>query len=420
MKSKLYSILTLLFISIAFLQAQDYLISFAGSGAISTVATVKVENLTQGTEITMNGSEILHLKNVITVIESYYEDINQRISFSPNPMIDYSLIKFNLPEDGQTTTGLYDITGRQIFQIQEYLNKGQHSYRIQGINNGFYIAKVISDRYSVSGRLLCSGSYKGDPKIIYESTGVTDKKEYCLKGISTETVMQYNTGDRLKLTGISDIYSTVITDVPAGSKTMTFNFIACTDGDGNNYPILQIGTQIWMAENLKTTKYNDGVLIPNVAEISGWGSLTTPAYCWYNNESGGKDIYGALYNWFAVNTAKICASGWHVPSDAEWTTLADYLGSLTAAGGKLKETGTKHWNNPNTGATNEFGFTALPGGYRNYDEKFYEVGNFGYWWSSTPGSSSNAWYYSMNRYLTSIYRTIYYRVNGFSVRCLKD
>ena len=160
---------TLVFISAFFLssvQAQDYLISFTGSGASITVATVKVENLTQGTELTISGSDILHLKNGITGIESYSEDSNQRISFSPNPMTDYTLIRFNLPEDGQTTTSLSDITGRIILQIQDYLNKGQHTYRIQGINYGFYIAKVVSNRYSVSGRLLCSGSQKGDQKLL--------------------------------------------------------------------------------------------------------------------------------------------------------------------------------------------------------------------------------------------------------------
>ena len=122
MKIKLYYILIISAFCLTSLRAQDYLISFAGSGASTTVATVKVENLTQGTELTVSGGDILHLKNVITGIDSYLEDSNQRISFSPNPMTYYTLIRFILPEDGQTTTSLYDITGRQILQIQEYLD----------------------------------------------------------------------------------------------------------------------------------------------------------------------------------------------------------------------------------------------------------------------------------------------------------
>jgi len=419
MKLKLYTLVFLSALFLTSLQAQDYLISFEGSGASATVATVKVENLTQNTELTMNGSDILHLKNVITGINSYIEDSNQRISFSPNPMIDYSLIKFNLPEDGQTTTSLYDITGMIILQIQDYLNKGHHTYRIQGLNNGLYIAKVTSNRYSLSGRLLCSGSQIGDPKIIYENVGATEKKEYDSKGISAETVMQYNAGDRLKLTGISDIYSTIITDVPIESKTITFNFITCTDGEGNNYPIVQIGTQIWMAVNLKTTKYNDGTAIPLETDLI-WYYLTTPAYCWYHNdEATYKNTYGALYNWYTVNNGKLCPSGWYVPTDADWTTLTTFLGGESIASGKLKETGTTHWNSPNAGATNMTGFTALPGGTRSgpYSE-FFNVGLAGVWWSSTE--SAPKVYYRVMDYNTILAgRISTSKTEGFSVRCLK-
>ena len=116
--------------------------------------------------------------------------------------------------------------------------------------------------------------------------------------------------------------------------------------------------------NLKTTKYNDGTSIPNVTNDTSWSNLTTGAYCWYNNDVSYKNPYGALYNWYAVNTGKLAPKGWHVPSDAEWTTLITYLGGESIAGGKLKEAGTTHWLSPNTEATNSTGFSALPGGRR--------------------------------------------------------
>jgi len=147
------------------------------------------------------------------------------------------------------------------------------------------------------------------------------------------------------------------------------NYGTMTDQDGNVYKTVTIGTQTWMAENLRTTKYNDGTIIPNVIDGEEWTIQTTGVYCTYNNTFNTDTIvaYGHLYNWYTVNTGLLAPEGWHVPTDAEWTTLTDYLGGEDIAGAKLKETGITHWNRPNElETTNETGFTALPGGYRNF------------------------------------------------------
>jgi uncharacterized protein (TIGR02145 family) len=195
------------------------------------------------------------------------------------------------------------------------------------------------------------------------------------------------------------------------------------DQDGNNFGIVTIGNQTWMAENLKTTKYNDGTAITNVTVNETWATLGTEAYCWYGNDIANKAIYGALYNWYAVNTGKLCPAGWHVPSKAEWTTLINNLGGSSYAGGALKETGTTHWKPSNTGATNEVGFTALPGGYRGYnDGLFYSNGNSGFWWSSSssyewPGQALYQGMYYINSYVEDDddLQTL-----GLSVRCLRN
>jgi uncharacterized protein (TIGR02145 family) len=189
--------------------------------------------------------------------------------------------------------------------------------------------------------------------------------------------------------------------------------------DGNKYSAVKIGNQVWMAENLKTTKYNDGTDIPFVA--SGWDALTTPGYCWFDNDepANGK-TYGAIYNWHTVNTGKLCPSGWHVPTNAEWTSLSTYLGGESVAGGKLKKDGTLLWNPPNTGATNETGFTADPGGFRNTAGAFLNLGNYGYWWSSTEYSGTEAYYRSMAYDNGNVNRADHQKTVGFSVRCLKD
>jgi len=205
-----------------------------------------------------------------------------------------------------------------------------------------------------------------------------------------------------------------------------------TDVDGNTYSSIKIGTQVWLAENLKTTKYNDGSKITLVTDNNSWANLFTEAYCWYNNDQlTYGNTYGALYNWYAVNTGKLCPTGWHVPSDDEWKTLEINLGMTQAEanihgsrgtdeGGKLKETGTMHWNSPNTGATNESGFTALPGGYR-ITGSFFNNGYWGIWHTtSTELISDNGWTREMFHNQAKIWRRNGGKDGGFSVRCLRN
>jgi uncharacterized protein (TIGR02145 family) len=191
--------------------------------------------------------------------------------------------------------------------------------------------------------------------------------------------------------------------------------------DGETYKTVKIGTQTWMAENLKTTKFNDGTFIPFVTDNTEWSNLTTPGYCWYNNnEAAYKATYGALYNWHTVSTGKLCPTGWHVPSDVEWTTLTSFLGGGSVALDKLKEIGLTHWLTRNTGATNETSFTALPGGYRGYDGTFGGVGDYSGWWSSTELSSASAFAREMGYGYTDVKRLNGDKLDGFSVRCLQD
>ncbi|MCX6309302.1 MAG: hypothetical protein NTY32_10900, partial [Bacteroidia bacterium] len=209
------------------------------------------------------------------------------------------------------------------------------------------------------------------------------------------------------------------------------------DIDGNLYNTVAIGTQVWMVENLKTTKYNDGKAIPLVTDDAAWGDLSTPAYCFYNNDAANKTIYGALYNWYTVNTGKLAPAGWHVPTDAEWTTLENnlivngYNYDGTTTGNKIATSlaATILWNTYTTVGTigndliknNTSGFTALPGGYRNYNSSFYFIGYYGYWWSSSVENSTT---YAWPRYLyynfAFLGRSSYPLIYGFSVRCVKD
>jgi uncharacterized protein (TIGR02145 family) len=175
-----------------------------------------------------------------------------------------------------------------------------------------------------------------------------------------------------------------------------------------------------MKENLKVTKYRNGDAIGTTT-----GSISNDSsskYQWaYNDNESNATTYGRLYTWYAVtDTRGLCPTGWHVPTDAEWTTLTDYLGGSNVAGGKLKEAGTTHWFSPNTSADNSSGWTALPGGYRDYDGSFHLMGSSGSWWSATELDATFAWY----RYLSYVYgdasRAYIYEYYGSSVRCLGD
>jgi uncharacterized protein (TIGR02145 family) len=209
--------------------------------------------------------------------------------------------------------------------------------------------------------------------------------------------------------------------VPLADKIISVYLNGVMDSDRNYYKVVTIGTQIYMAENLKTTRYIDGTAVPFVTDKTVWNTINTPGYCWYNDASTYKDTYGALYNWYAVNTGKLCPTGWHVPTYDEWKILENYIGGSTS-GYKLRETGTIHWLAPNDG-TNESGFTGLPGGWRNTDpingSLFSGLGNDGAWWSSTEYSTTfvNDWYIGNSIGISFGYDN---KQNGLSVRCLKD
>jgi uncharacterized protein (TIGR02145 family) len=202
----------------------------------------------------------------------------------------------------------------------------------------------------------------------------------------------------------------------AGSNSTS----TCIDYDGNAYPTFQIGTQVWMAENLRVTHYKNGDVIPEVTDGGAWAALTTGAYCWYENSQLTNAKYGTLYNWHAVNDSRgLCPAGWHAPSDAEWTTLTTYLGGEIFAGGKLKSESAL-WDSPNTDATNSSGYTGLPGGVRDFGGEFYNVGLYGYWWTSTEYDDDRACSIDLYYFSARVYQHNIIKEDGFSVRCLRD
>ena len=203
-------------------------------------------------------------------------------------------------------------------------------------------------------------------------------------------------------------------------KTSAIDVGTMTDIDDNDYNTITIGTQVWMKENLKTTHYSDGTLIPLVTDNYVWGTLSTPGYCWYNNDQIGYNKYGIIYNGYTVETGKLCPTGWHVPTEDEWVSLVNNLGGTDIAGGKLKEIGTTDWINPNMGATNDIGFSALPGGTHSENNEFWYLGQYAMWWTSSSESSTRLTYILIGNSSTRISIDNTGKRYGFSVRCLKN
>ena len=290
------------------------------------------------------------------------------------------------------------------------------SATLNGIVNANDISTTVTFEYWTENSEISSSPATPSPVTGADNTVVSAD----ITGLDAGTTYYF----RVKAESIQGIaYSDVFTFT-------TYKTDAITDIDGNYYNIVTIGDQTWMAENLKTTRYNDGTEIPLVTDKGAWENLATPGYCWYNNDQATfGNTYGALYNWYVVDAASnggknVCPTGWHVATDAEWSTLASFVDpTLSVSGGMLKEAGTTHWDSPNTGATNESGFAALPGGFRNNYGQFSEngnIGNIGYWWTSTESSSGYAYIRGMD-YMTPYVSTAgLLTVFGNSVRCIKE
>jgi uncharacterized protein (TIGR02145 family) len=216
--------------------------------------------------------------------------------------------------------------------------------------------------------------------------------------------------------------------IPAINFNPSITYGNMKDQEGNTYKTVTIGSQVWMAENLRTMVYRNGDPITNISDDIQWKNLTSGAYCCYDNSTKNSKIYGCLYNWYALNDNRnIAPVGWHVPSDSDWKTLTDYLGGVNESSVKLKETGINHWRSE-TGATNESGFTALPGGYRgqitfggaDLGYNYAWQGTFCFWWTSTDTLSTYAFERGLNDILNRVENGYAPKDHGNSIRCVKN
>jgi len=420
MKTTTLFVLSLLLVASLPGFALDYTITFTGSGASTTVDSVIVQNLTKGTKVTVLAGNVLNL-TVATAVEQVSSN-DEFIRIYPNFVEGKSTVSFFAKQAGSTQINVISLDGKKIAGITENLQTGVNSFQLS-LPNGSFVIQVIGNEYSYTTKMINQGAPLIKPEIVYigsvkPTSSSSQKSKSSTLGTTT---MSYTVGDQLLYKAVSGNYSTIVTDKPTESKTTNFGFVDCTDAAGNHYTIVTIGTQTWMASNLRVTHYSNGESITNLTVDADWAGATFAAWCDYSNTAANGTKYGHLYNWYAASdTRNIAPVGWHVPTDAEWTTLTTYLGGESVAGGKLKEAGTLNWASPNTAAINETGFSALPGGLRYSDGTFYYIGNDGAWWTAGESNASYAWYRYMSCSRSSVYRNYDGKADGFSVRCLRD
>jgi len=421
------------------LYAQDYKISFAGTGESSIIDSIEVENINTGEIVAFPGNQVLQLREDKTGINNWNNDNNEHLLVYPNPSTENSIIEFTLPSSGKVHVAIFDLPGRKLASTSSEMNAGLHSFIIKGLGKGIYSIGVYTSKFSCTGKFLSNSPSGSKPEICYKSFRELSIAPANLKSAKADVVLQYKNGDRLKITGKSGIYKTVLTDVPNQSKELKIPFIKCIDADGNNYSVVKIGDQIWMAENLKYLP-----VVNDNQEFEFNGNCSRPGYGVYGYD--GSDVntaksqtnyttYGVLYNWFAVNSGNICPVGWHVPTANEWTVLNDFLcnnaygyegngddiaKSLTSTSGWLASSEPGTVGN-DQGFNNSSGFSALPGGYRFNGSKFNNIGFAGNWWSASSGASNNtAWYRFLIYDRSNFCESYHGSKDGFSVRCLRD
>ena len=322
------------------------------------------------------------------------------------PLNTIDSITYTIPNPGNlatiTTTATTSITGSTAVSGGNVSNDGGTLVTQRGI------CYSTSPSPTTANTTIISGS--GTGSFTSNLTSLTASTTYYVRAYATNSAGTAY-GNEVSFT------------TTAGGGGIVTNPGAGVTFDGYTYASIVLGNgQEWMAENLRTTTYANGDPIPNVIGTTQWSSLTTGAWAHFSNDSQYENPYGKLYNWYTVDDPRnVCPTGWHVPADAEYTLLQDYLGGESIAGGKMKSTGTQYWLSPNTDATNESGFSGLPGGYRNGGGVFNDIGNLGYWWSSTVFGQTNPWTRFLSRDTGSVYMDYSNpKPYGFSVRCLRD
>jgi uncharacterized protein (TIGR02145 family) len=425
------------------LSAQTITITFEGdlNGEPTPLDSILVMNLTQGGDTT-----IYFPDNVLVLASTRVGELADvvlgPVVCAPNPFMGSTEITVRNSGGGEMLVMVHDALGRELAVHHVAAAPGVHRFRFTASNAGSHVISVVQNGELRTARVhAMEGSAGGTSTIGYlGSTGSSGSFR------SGRSVFSWMPGDELRYIGYANdgsvLVSAAIDEVPTASATRTFLLrtgAVCaesptlTDVEGNVYRAVRIGNQCWMAENLRTGTYRNGIGIPNVINGTSWMQMTSAGCCSLENNTSNDAVHGKIYNGFVAANPNICPFGWHMPTDAEWQQLELALGMLPGqvsqtgergaaqnVGGKLKSASL--WTNPNNGATDAVGFAGVSTGFRTYvfDGGFYSLGTGAYWWSSTTDGSGGYWSRSLANITTSIGRNLILDRMGYCIRCVQD
>ena len=419
----------LLFASVTLGQRSAISLSFTGTagGHYAQLDKVDIRNLNKNCDTTLYWPDtVLYIYPVGMKNLPPFSGEFQVFQNVPNPVRETTKILLYLPEKGKVMIDVSLLSGRQVAFFSQELRRGYHSFSFTPGSAETFIFTASCNAVKKSIKIV-SSPVRPSPGCILTYNGA-ENEPVSLKSVAMPGAFTFLPGDTLLFIGYYDTLTTAFQDAPAGDKMYTFNFpstgMSCPGMPalsymGQTYNTVQIGTQCWLRENL-----NIGTRIDNTLDQTDNGILEK--YC-YNNDTLNCAVYGGLYQWnemmqysTTAGAKGICPDGWHLPTDAETSTLTTYLGGESIASGKMKEAGTAHWLPPNTNGTNSSGFTAIPGGARDYNQLFSNINQFAYFWSSSQYDATKA--FARDLYYNSqyVWRFSYYETAGFSARCLKD
>lgn len=432
---KVLSISLLFFLLSIILYAQEVKIPFRPKVPGEHIDSILVTNQSTLEKVKLQGSDTLVLTKAtsLLVIQSFIREGQ----LYPNPCQGDAYLSFSTFKVQKVEVRVYSITGELVGQNRMSLPFGNHRFRIRFPGTGLYSVTVLSPEGSLSYKAVSLAV--GSQSCLIDYSGSEDRMQ--LKNVATNKTLGFSDGDILLYAVFSGRNQTIMTDSPEISKVYGVEFYGCIDADDNSYPVVKIGDQIWMAENLKTTKYNDGDVLNYKYTADRWETISM-GYGWFDYNISYKATFGALYDWYAVNNGKLCPTGWHVPSKDEWTTLEIYLqnngynydgsidtdnnpGTNNKAAKSLAS--TEYWRqttNPGSVGNadypnyrNKTGFSAVPAGV--WEDKYAGMWIECSWWTSTE-FLSNAWHLALRNSSDFIWREAYSKSSGYSVRCVRN
>ncbi|MDD3946173.1 MAG: FISUMP domain-containing protein [Bacteroidales bacterium] len=393
---------------------QNISVTFTGTGGATQVDSVTATNLTTNESVTLPGNETLILtaySGILTDLE--LSDIGKVF---PNPFTGAAALFISISKPQTVYIRIQSLFGKIVAQTNAVVQPGDNEFALSVSTAGVYVVTVTTEQGTDSYKVICTEAIDAANRIHYGGLGHHNPQSSELKSSQTGYTLGYNSGEIIQYKCYSGIYGTIVTDSPTVSKNYEVDFVPCTDAGGRNYPVVKIGDQTWMAENL--------AYLPSIN--TGQESSTTKMY-YVNgyqqiNLFGARGsfnyrTYGVLYNWPAAMEA--CPTGWHLPSDETWTALTDFLGGVDVSGMKLKK--NSGWNDDGHG-DDSAGFGAIPGGarYSRSNPYFWDLGDVAYFWSATKKAESQVLGIVLRKQNQNVQRTYYPEAFAMSVRCIKD